>query len=85
MWSFAWADGADVVAAWPLAIDGAVEFYLEADQRRHAEEVAVHVAPLSDSPRQSADCDDWKAGASPSAQQDLVRAPILCAGPQLFE
>jgi hypothetical protein len=32
-------DAADVLAARPLAIDGAVELHLQADQRRVAEQV----------------------------------------------
>src|SRR5215472_12507263 len=42
MWSFAGADNTDVVAARLLTIDGAVELHFETDQRRCAEEIAVH-------------------------------------------
>src|SRR6516225_1792877 len=34
-------DGADIQAARPLAVDGAIEPHLEADQRRVAEQVSV--------------------------------------------
>src|SRR5262245_23561362 len=45
MWLACRADGADIAAARPLAIDGTIEFQLKADQGRGAEQISAHSRP----------------------------------------